>query len=119
MTATPVPTVPTGHHWSGHQIHQQNQRCPDRPDCPDLKMQGGSKKEKVEALLAWMECQVEAAPAAHRGPDKTPLEDRAEAQAMAAYYAMPVRDVPPCTMKEGLLRGFYAHHHLSLPGRHR
>jgi hypothetical protein len=95
MSPTPVPTVPTGENWSGHRIHLQYQRCPDRPD---LKEQGLGKNSVSLSVLAarW-----------RAGLD----HDAAEAEAMVEHYAAPADPALPerDPLAEGLLRGFWAH----------
>jgi hypothetical protein len=111
----PVPTAPTCADWSGQQKHQQYQHCPDRPDRPDPNVEGVALKKTLGALLERIEAAAAAEPEAPRPlqPDDLFPADIYELEAMRQHYAARAGpELPPDTMKAGLLRGFYAHRHL-------
>jgi hypothetical protein len=111
----PVPTVPTNAEQVGTGKNEQYQACPDRPDRPDLNVKDPGSEKTMSALRR----RIEAAAAAEPGPVQ-PLRpedlfpaDIYELEAMRQHYAARAGpELPPCTMKAGLLRGFYAHRHL-------
>jgi hypothetical protein len=95
--------------------HQQHQWCSDRDDCDDPNIKGAALKKTLGALLERIEAAAAAEPTEPKllQPEDLGPADIYELEAMRQHYAARAGpDLPPCTMKAGLLRGFYAHRHL-------
>ncbi|MCG7360828.1 hypothetical protein MHZ93_06140 [Roseomonas sp. ACRSG] len=111
----PVPTVPTSASGSVQQNHQQEQGSTDRTDCTDLNVKGSGLEKTLSALVEWIEAEAakEPGPVQPLQPEDLCPADIYELEAMRQHYAARAGpELPPCTMKAGLLRGFHAHRHL-------
>jgi hypothetical protein len=109
-------TVTTGTREVVTGNHKQDQCCSDRDDCDDRNAAGVAQKNTLGGLLEWMEAEAarEPGPVQPLRPEDLFPADIYELEAMRQHYAARAGpDLPPCTMKAGLLRGFYAHRHLT------
>jgi hypothetical protein len=113
----PVPTVPTSTNGSVQQKHTHYQRSTDCPDRTDPNVKGSGSENTLADLLEHIEAATAAEPAALRplrAGGLLPPKDIYELEAMRQHYAARAGpDLPPCTMKAGLLSGFYSHRNIA------
>lgn len=109
MSAPPVTTVTTcGMPVVTGKIHSK-QRCHDCHDRHDRCDKAPLQKNTLGGFVQRLREAAEREPQAMD-------HDAAEVAAMVEFFSQPAGTGPPApnTMKAGLLRGFYAHRHLSL-----